>query len=180
VYILLGIVLIYTPWYSIFNLYRLVDDSVPWNINICDDVQFTGVIPLLLQKVEHFVEMIIRFKVTNFSSGYTRVYTLLAAVQNISNCFISFRPEYYPAKLVAYVVYVYDIFTRAHTHTHTPTYKQIVEAAVAYNVIKRVKSSGNGRWTMGGECTARVLNKNRTTGKENLQQETWNFGVSRP
>jgi len=28
-----------------------------------------------------------------------------------------------------------------------------------------------GRWG-GGECTARVLNKNRTTGKENLQQET--------
>lgn len=74
-----------------------------------------------------------------------------------------------------YVVCVYDIFTRALTHTRTPTYKQTVEAAVAYNVITRVKSSGNGRWTMGGgggECTARVLNKNRTTGKENLQQET--------
>jgi len=61
--------------------------------------------------------------------AYSVVYAArLAVVQNISNCFISFRPEYYRAKLVVIrVIYVYHA-------PHTKT----VETALSYNAITRI------------------------------------------
>lgn len=88
--------------YNVLCIYIFLSSGCRWADKCCGVYAYvriqrcimccTHIAGCYVRKVKDFAEIIIRFKVANFLSN-VRACMRLAVVQNISNCFILFRPE---------------------------------------------------------------------------------------